>query len=235
MVSRRHSSSPVGGVVRRDEATVRHEPRAAVDAVDDPPAGHERPAGVGIAVLVVGHAGLPDQRAGAAVERRDERVARAHEQLVAVDGQIAAVRAAQRRGQRPAVLPEQRAGGGVERLHHVARVGEIQHAVMDERRRLVAPVAHRPDPGELQPADVLARDLVQRAVAPPVVRSPVDQPVVRVGVAQHRVGDRGARGNGTDCARAVLRAGVRRRGAGRPAGGAPPPEAAGATPFACRR
>ena len=135
-----------------------------------------------------------------------------------MDGEIAAVRAAERLWERPPILPEQRAGGGVERLDHVAGVGQIHHAVVDERGRLVAAVAHRPDPGELQVADIVAVDLVERAVAPSVVGPPIDQPVVRVGIQQHRVGDRGALGDRPEQSRARLRAGGRPRVA-RPARG----------------
>ena len=47
-----------------------------------------------------------------------------------------------------------------------------------------------PAPDELQPVDVLPVDLVERTVAPAVERAPPVQPVGRIGVLQHRVGDR---------------------------------------------
>ena len=210
-----------GGVVGGDEATVGHEPRASVDAVDDPAVHHDRPARVGIAVVVVGHPGLPDELPGPAVEGHDEGVARPQEQLVAVDGEVAAVRAAQRLGQRAAVLPQQGAGRGVESLDDVAGVGEIHHAVVHEGRRLVAAVPHRPHPGELQVGDVVTGNLVERAVPPSVVGPTVDQPVVRVGVPQHRVGDGHALRDGPEASRAPRRGARRRDGRRRRSGIAP--------------
>ena len=49
-------------------------------------------------------------------------------------------------------------------------------------------IAH--DPRELQVLHVGARDLVERAVAPALIVAAHHQPVARIGIAQHRVGDR---------------------------------------------
>ena len=55
---------------------------------------------------------------------------------------------------------------------------------------LAPPSSHRPDPRELQILDVVARDLVQRAVAPRLIVAARHQPVARRRIAQHLVGDR---------------------------------------------
>ena len=90
-----------------------------------------------------------------------------------------------------AVLPDQVAGCRIERLNDAARIRQIHDAVVDERRRLLrAGVVHRPRPRELKLPDVLAGDLIERAVAPGVVGAPPVQPVAGRGIAQHRLGDR---------------------------------------------
>ncbi len=60
-----------------------------------------------------------------------------------------------------------------------------------ERRGFVAlALAHAPAPHELQFLRVGRRDLRERAVAPPLIVSPRHQPVARILIAQHLVGDR---------------------------------------------
>ena len=89
------------------------------------------------------------------------------------------------------VLPDQVARLRVERLDDVHRVGEIDDAVVHDRRRLVRlPFVHAPDPRELQLLHVVARDLRQRTVAPALIVAPHHQPVARILAAQHLVGDR---------------------------------------------
>ena len=70
----------------------------------------------------------------------------------------------------------------VERDHLVVRRGHEHHAVVDHGRRLVnARLARVDHPHRLQPADVAGVDLIERAVAPAVVRAPDHQPVAVVG------------------------------------------------------
>ena len=78
-----------------------------------------------------------------------------------------------------------RAGLRVERDHLVARRRDEHHAVVDDRRRLVAVGDAGGDhPRRLQPRDVGRRDLIERAVAPAVVGAPDHQPVAGVGILQ---------------------------------------------------
>ena len=89
-----------------------------------------------------------------------------------------------------AVHPDHVAGRRVDRLHHVPRIGEEHHAVMHQWRRLVVARPDRDRPCELQIGDVVARHLIERAVAVAVARSPPAQPVPRRRVREHCVGHR---------------------------------------------
>ena len=61
----------------------------------------------------------------------------------------------------PLVVPDQVAGGGVERLQVVvARLGDVHHAVVDQGPDLLGPLFHRAHPGEPELPDVVAVDLV---------------------------------------------------------------------------
>ena len=114
-----------------------------------------------------------------------------------------------------AVFPQDVAGLGVHR-HGCSRLDSARTSprraraayLPDCRRR---PQAARPDHPKLR--DVVPVDLVERAVAPAVERAPPHQPVRRIGLLQHRVGDR------HESARALLRADRphRTRAPGRPA------------------
>ena len=87
-------------------------------------------------------------------------------------------------------LPDEVTRPGVERVDHVAGVGDVHDAVMHDRGRLRHPRLEPPGPGELELPDVVPVDLLERAVAPPIEGASPAQPVGRVGVLQHRVGDR---------------------------------------------
>ena len=71
-------------------------------------------------------------------------------------------------GELALVLPEQRAGLRVERLHVVAAVRHVHDAVVDERRRLLDARPERVRPHLRELRDVALVDLVERAVAPAV-------------------------------------------------------------------
>ena len=94
-------------------------------------------------------------------------------------------------GQVAPVVPHAVAGRRVERFDViVARMGDVEDAVIDERPNLLRSLIHRIHPGEAQLRDVVAGDLIERAERLEVVGAVYHQPVRRVGVAQHRVGDR---------------------------------------------
>ena len=84
------------------------------------------------------------------------------------------------------VLPQQIAGGRVERLHLVAVGVDEHHAVVNERRDFIGAVRQRPAPREPQVADVVARDLRQRAEALRIERSPPREPLTVGGRTQHQ-------------------------------------------------
>ena len=158
----------------------------------DEPVDDDRAARVPVALRRIGDPGLPRRAPAARVEREHRRVLRGDEDPVAPDREIAELvePARQVALQRTPVLPDQRAGVGLQRLDDVARVGQVHHAPVDERRRLVHAVRHRPRPGEAQVADVLRVHPVERAVPLAVVGAPEHQPVARGRIEQHVVRDR---------------------------------------------
>ena len=89
-----------------------------------------------------------------------------------------------------AVLPDQVAAHRVEGLDDVARVRHIENAVVGKRRSLLQAGAERTGPDHPQPGDIVAVDLVEGTEAPRVQRAAPHQPVVRIRVLEHGVGDR---------------------------------------------
>ena len=88
-------------------------------------------------------------------------------------------------GQRASIAPEQAAGPGIDGNHLVAGRRDEHHAAVDERRGLVAVHgAGRKDPCRLQPCDVGGVDLIERAVAPPIVGAADHQPFVIRGLEE---------------------------------------------------
>ena len=93
------------------------------------------------------------------------------------------------------VLPQRLAGRGVQRDDAAAAVAaarrrQIHDAAMHERNDLELAGRQRLRPRALQRADVVAIDLVERAVTMRVVGAAVHQPVGGIGIAQHGIGDR---------------------------------------------
>ena len=89
------------------------------------------------------------------------------------------------------VLPDDFSGEAVDGLHDAAGVGQIDHAIVDDRGWLVgAALIHWRLPDQLQVLDVVAVDLVERAVIGGEVVAPDHQPVARIGLSEHGVGDR---------------------------------------------
>ena len=145
--------------------------------------------------LVVEDLRLPDQLAALGVEGVDVVVVAGVDDQVAVDGHVPVVV-----GQAPhdlgdvlgdvaAVLPPQVAGHGVDGLHVVPRVRHEQHAAVGQRGPLLRALGQGSGPHELQVADVVAVHLVERAVAPAVLRAAPHEPVARRRVLEHGVGD----------------------------------------------
>src|SRR6185503_16124006 len=138
---------------------------------------------------------LPDELAGTRVQRVGKAVRAVVEDQVVVDREIA-VRLgrwevlADVLGNFAAMLPDEVAGHRVQSLCDVVRVRKEKDAVVHERRSfLIAAVAERPRPYELQLRDVANIDLVERAVAPVVQRAPPHRPIGGGGVREHRIGD----------------------------------------------
>ena len=180
-----------GGVVPGDEAAVVPEPQAAGHAGDDNAVHDERPARELVPLGGVGDLRLPRHLAGPPVEGDDVRVGGVEDDAVAVDGDVAVGPPPAARGRELApVLPQQVAGRRVEGLHDVAGAREVHHAVVHDGGRLLRPGLHRPRPLHPQLADVVAGDLVQRAVTPAVAGAAPVQPALRRRVREHGVGDR---------------------------------------------
>ena len=142
---------------------------------------------------MVGPLDVPDDGARPRVERDDVRVDGRQVDLVVVDGEVAGSDDAAElvRGVLVPVAPQELAGGGVERLHDAERAGDVQDAVVDEGVRLGPALgADGPRPDESQPVGVPRVDLVERAVAPAIERAAPVDPVRRVRIEQHGVGDR---------------------------------------------
>ncbi len=189
-----------GGIVRADEADIVFVAAAAGHAGDHFSADDDRARRVAVSQLRVGHGHVPHAPPGPRVERDDVRVAGRSENPVAEDGEVpldasevdvagAALRGAP--GFVGAVLPDQIAGGSVERLNDAAGIRQIHDAVVDEGCRLLrARALHRPRPCELQLLDVPPGDLLERTVAPGIVGAPPVQPVAWRRIAEHGLGDR---------------------------------------------
>ena len=110
-------------------------------ARDDHAVGDDRAAGI-LDVEIAAAIALPHALAGAGVEPDDEIVPGREDDVVAIERDAALALAVVAgnclaRRQRMAVFPDQIAGGGIDRLDHVARIAEIHDAVMDDGRDLV--------------------------------------------------------------------------------------------------
>ena len=182
-------------VVGHDDAGVGTAARRAAPPRDHLAVGDDRPGALqGGMRLVVEDPRLPREPAGGRVEGEDVTVGAGVDDAIGVDGEIAVGGGEAARGgvlrQVAAVLPEEVSGGGVDGLDDVARVRHVEHPAVGERRRLLAAGPHAARPDHAEAADVLARDLVQRAVAPPVEGPPPHRPIGRCRLLQHGVGDR---------------------------------------------
>ena len=90
-----------------------------------------------------------------------------------------------------AVFPNQIAGTAVESLHRVAGVGKVDDPVVNDRSGLIrSTVIHGPRPFQTQTLYVAAGDLGERTITPRLVVAPDHQPVARIGMAKHLIGNR---------------------------------------------
>ena len=217
LARRRHERRPPqlrpgGGVVGGDHAGDRPRPRPAASPGDHLAAGNDRAGGVaGRVHPVVEDLGLPHELAGERIDGVDVVV------VAGVDDQPAEHRdvpvvvrepahdAGNVLGDVPPVLPEQVAGGGVHRLQVVLRVRHVQPAPVRQRRPFLRARREGAGPHHPQIADVVAIDLIERAVAPTVQRAAPHQPVAGRRVREHGVGDRNER---------LVRRGLRAEGDG---------------------
>ena len=174
-----------------DEAGLLGVALAAVGAGDDDAVGDDGAGVLAEALRVVALDRPPHLLAGARVEGDEDRVGPGEVELVAVEGEGAGGAGARVVGQPRAVHPDDVAGHRVDGPDDVPRTGEEHDAVVHERRRLVVAGPDRYRPRELQVADVVARDLVEGAVAVAVAGAPPAQPVARRRVGEEDVGDRG--------------------------------------------
>ena len=89
------------------------------------------------------------------------------------------------------ILPDQIARARIQRLHNIARIGEKHRALVNDRSRFIrARFIHRPDPLELQVLHIGCRDLRKRTVAPRLIITANHEPVGRIRMPQHLLGDR---------------------------------------------
>ena len=183
-------------VESRDHARFGAALGLAAPSRDDLAVGDDGARAVLRAGTVVEDVRFPDELARACIQRVRIAVRAVVENQVVVDREIA-VRLCRREvltdvlGHLAAVLPDEIAGRGVQRLSHVIGIREIQDPVVYERRALlIGAVAERPRPHELELRDVAPVDLVEGAVAPAVQRAPPHQPVGRRRIRKHLVGDR---------------------------------------------
>ena len=183
------------GVVGDDDAGLGSAARRAAPPRDDLAAGDDRPRALQRGMrLVVEDSRLPHLPAGGRVEGKDIAVGAGVDDAVRVDGEIAVGGRKTAGGgsfrQIAAVLPDEVAGGRVDGLDDVAGVRHVEHPAVGQRRPLLAAGPHAARPDHAQLADVIPRDPVQGAVAPPVEGPPPHQPVGRRRRLQHGVGDR---------------------------------------------
>ncbi len=180
-------------VVAEDVARVVLELLATGQRRDDDALYGERSRCVGVALLRVHHLCVPHHVPRPRVQRDEARVAGRDVNPLAVDRDVA-------RRRRPnaavaflrcrrAELPQKIAVGGVDGLRAAAGRRQKHDAVVHERRRLMLSGGHAPRPRERQLADVLFVDLCERAVARTVVGAPPVNPLARLRLLEHRVGD----------------------------------------------
>ena len=179
------------GIERGKEAAHAHLPARGAQqhlAIDD-----ERRQRHVVALLVVVDFRGPDLLAGLGVERHQHRLCRGEKDLVAIktDAAIGRMQRNHVFGERALVTPQHFAGLGFEREQLVAGRRREHHAVVHDRRRLMAfDLSGGEAPDRLQAAHILRRDVRERAVTPTIVGAAEHQPVAVLRLFQPLGGDR---------------------------------------------
>jgi hypothetical protein len=113
----------------------------------------------------------------------------AHINLVPVNRDGAFVARVNAWGQQPGILPEQVAGGGIERFEFVAGAVQKNHAVMNQGRGFIGARGKRPCPCDAQIVHIRFRNLLQRAESLVIETAAPREPLACGRVLQQRVGD----------------------------------------------
>ena len=182
-------------IVGRDDARLGSGLRHAAAPGNDLAVGDDRSGGlVGRVRLVVENPGLPHLAPGSRLKTNDVVVRRRVDDQIVVDGNVAIGgidldELPDIGGKRPPMLPQQVARHRVDRLDDVVRVRHVHHAVVDQRRSLLAAVRQGAGPDHPQVRHIVPVDPIQRAVAPAVRCPPPREPVGGIRFVEHRVGD----------------------------------------------
>ena len=180
----------VVGIERDDIAADAELAAGATD--DDLSVDDQRHQGQILALLVVLHLGVPEDLAGLGVERHDMVIRCREIELVLPQADAAAGRMQLEEivGKLALVAPILVAGFRVQRDDLPHRRRDEHDAIIYDRRRLVAfDDAGGEGPDRRQVLDVGRIDLVERAVALPVVSPAVEHPVTGFGIFEAACGD----------------------------------------------
>ena len=187
-------------VVRRDDAGIATRVGLTLATRDHFAVGDDGAAAGRRTFPRIEHGRFPHELTGLCVERVDDIVGARVDDRVAPDRDGPVRLGTHAFRQLALVFPEEVAGLCVDRHDVVARARQEHHPVVDERRALLVPGSHEPArPHHAELRHVVARNLVERAVAPAIEGAPPHQPVGGVGLLEHRVGHR------HEFARALLR------------------------------
>ena len=172
--------------MRDDDACLRSTRRPTATPRYHLAVGHNRARGMpGLDFLVVHDLGFPSELARNGIDGIHVAVIAGVDDHIPVDGHVPVDRdeATQDLGgilwYLAAVLPLEIAGHRIDRLKHVVRIRHIEHSAIRQWRSLLAASSQAPGPHQLQIIYVVASDLVERAVAPPVQGSSPHEPVTR--------------------------------------------------------
>lgn len=136
--------------------------------------------------------GFPTHGAGLGVERNQHAVGRGKEDHVLVDAKVfvACRLRIDALGVIALIFPDQVAVDAVDRLHRGAGHKHVKDAAVHDGRGLLSAGRQTTRPGYSELADIVLSDLAERTKAMLVVGAVDHQPVGRIGIAQHGVGDR---------------------------------------------